>query len=164
VSAYRALPVAVERYEVGSRRAYRVQLALGALLLLMAAVGAFAGAHLSAVLKWAVFAVVGGVLVVRARYAAIEICAGEREARITVARLGREVLTRVPLDELVAARVVATRSWFPVYALQIARAHGEPIVLKDADGAAVLEPERELLARFLETYATPRALRPPPVR
>ncbi len=153
MSPYRSAPLVVETHEIGSRRAFRLQVALGVALLLAPAIlvviwlqvgGGVSGAILGPV-------VFGVVVLARARYSTIVVSQTEREVRVTIGRLGPVIRSRIPFEELESVFVLPSemRSGNPAYELQLGRAHGEPVLLLRADSALALEPERARLGEFL---------------
>ncbi len=153
VSPYRSPPAILERHEIGSRRAFRLQVALGLALLCIPAILIALWTRTGGGIGGSIFlpAIFGGVLIARARYSSIEASTSEREVRVLVRRLGPALRVRIPFDELESVRVLPTnfKSQNPTYELQIGRVGGQSVVLMRADGPSSLEAERERLGRFL---------------
>lgn len=153
MSPYRSAPLLVDTHEIGSRRAFRFQVALGVALLLAPVIvvaiwlrigGGVSGAILGPV-------VFGVVLLARARYSTIVVSQSEREVRVTIGRLGPVIRSRIPFEELESLFVLPCdmKSGSPAYELQLGRAHGAPVLLLRADSPLALEAERARLGEFL---------------
>lgn len=153
VSPYRSPTTLLEKHEVGSRRAFRIQVAVGvALLCISALLSAFfrltGGGIDGSIFLPALF---GGIMIARVRHSSIEVSPNEREVRVSIRRFGPALRVRIPFGELESVRVRPTsvKSRSPTYELQIGRAGGEPVVLMRADGPRLIEVERERLWQVL---------------